>query len=158
MEEQMKKLLGGLGLLTLMAFFVFTVPSQADTTTKKVITPRYQYDASKEVTLKGTISSVVKKPAKGSLLGEHLMLATSSGSVDAHVGSYASRDKRLDTLAQGQSVSAVGVKMNVNGKEVFIVRTIESDGQTITVRNQRGFFAGATSHTTKTKHVNGGSR
>ena len=57
----MKKLLGGLGLLTLMAFSVFTVPSQAATATKKIVTPMYQYDASKEVTLKGTISSVVKE-------------------------------------------------------------------------------------------------
>src|SRR5271156_1862422 len=79
MEEQMKKLLGGLGLLTLMAFSVFTGPSQAATATKKIVTPMYQYDAAKEVTLKGTISSVVKKPAGGMLVGEHLMLATSSG-------------------------------------------------------------------------------
>jgi len=157
----MKKLLGGLGLLTLMAFSVFTVPSQADTTTKpkQVVTPRYKYDASKEVTLKGTISSVVTKPSKGMLMGEHVMLTTSSGSVDAHIGSYASRDKRLNSLAPGQSVSAVGVKMNIRGQNVFIVRTIEADGQTIKVRNQRGFFVGATpSRAGKIRHVKGGSR
>jgi hypothetical protein len=147
MEEQMKKLLGGLGLLTLMAFSVFAVPSQADTVTKPktVVTPRYRYDVSKEVTLKGTISTVVKKPSTGTLIGKHLILATSSGSVDAHIGTYAGRDKRLDTLAPGQSVSAVGVKMNVKGKSVFIVRTIEVDGQSIAVRNQRGFFVGPAS-------------
>ena len=155
----MKKLLGGLGLLTLMAFSVFTVPSQAATATKKIVTPMYQYDASKEVTLKGTISSVVKKPSNGLLAGEHLMLTTSSGSVDAHVGSYASRDKHLNSLSEGQSISAVGVKMNVKGKEVFIVRTIEAGGQTITVRNKKGFFVGATpSHGAKVLHTKGGSR
>lgn len=155
----MKKLLGGLGLLTLMAFSVFTVPSQAATATKKIVTPKYQYDASKEVTLKGTISSVVKKPSSGMLVGEHLMLTTSSGSVDAHVGSYISRDKHLNSLASGQSISAVGVKMNVNGREVFIVRTIDADGRTITVRNQKGFLVGAAPQSTnKTKHVYGGSR
>ncbi len=140
----MKKLLGGLGLLALMAFSVFAVPSQADTApTKKItVTPKYQYDVSKEVTMKGTISNVVKKPGAGMLQGEHLMLATSGGAIDAHVGSYAGRDKGLDSLAAGQTVSAVGVKMNVKGKEVFIVRTIEADGKTFTVRNQRGFFVG----------------
>jgi DNA/RNA endonuclease YhcR with UshA esterase domain len=144
MEEQMKKLLGGLGLLTLMAFSVFTVPSQAAAATKKItVTPKYQYDVSKEVTLKGTISSVVKKPTGGTLVGEHLMLATSSGTVDAHIGSFAGRDKHLDSLTQGQSVSVVGVKMNVKGKDVFIVRTVEADGQTYTVRNQHGAFAGS---------------
>ncbi len=155
----MKKLLGGLGLLTLMAFSVFTVPSQAATATKKIVTPKYQYDASKEVTLKGTISSVVKKPSRGMLVGEHLMLTTSSGSVDAHVGSYASRDKHLNSLTEGQAISAVGVKMNVQGKEVFIVRTIQAGGQTITVRNKNGFFVGAApSHNAKVLHTKGGSR
>jgi DNA/RNA endonuclease YhcR with UshA esterase domain len=151
MEEQMKKLLGGLGLLTLMAFSVFTGPSQAATATKKIVTPMYQYDAAKEVTLKGTISSVVKKPTGGMLVGEHLMLATSSGTVDAHIGSFVARDKRLNTLTQGQSVSAVGVKMNLKGKEVFIVRTIETDGQTLTVRNQHGVFVGPGSSKTAAK-------
>lgn len=159
----MKKLLGGLGLLTLMAFSVFAVPSQADTVKrpKKVGTPLYQYNASKEVTLKGTISSVEKKPARGTLQGEHLMLNTSSGSVDAHIGSFAGRDKRLNSLASGKSVTAVGVTMNMRGKQVFIVRTIESDGQIINVRNRRGFFVGATPAAgAKVKHVNvkGGSR
>ena len=157
----MKKLLGGLGLLTLMAFSVFTVPSQAATATKKIVTPMYQYDAAKEVTLKGTISSVVKKPAGGMLVGKHLMLTTSSGMVDAHIGSFVARDKHLDSLTQGQSISAVGVKMNLKGKEVFIVRTIEADGQTITVRNQHGDFVGPASHTSTTSVRNalaGGKR
>ena len=39
------------------------------------------------------------------LIGEHLMLSTSSGSVDAHIGAYSSRDKRLNKLAAGQSIS-----------------------------------------------------
>ncbi|MGA8073165.1 MAG: hypothetical protein WB995_06780, partial [Candidatus Acidiferrales bacterium] len=104
-------------------------------------------------------SSVVTKPSKGMLMGEHVMLTTSSGSVDAHIGSYASRDKRLNSLAPGQSVSAVGVKMNIRGQNVFIVRTIEAGGLTIKVRNQRGFFVGATpSRTAKIRHVKGGSR
>ena len=39
----MKKLLGGLGLLTLMAFFVFAGPSQAASATKKItITPKHR--------------------------------------------------------------------------------------------------------------------
>ena len=157
----MKKLLGGLGLLTLMAFSVFTGPSQAATATKKIVTPMYQYDASKEVTLKGTISSVVKKPTGGMLVGEHLILATSSGTLDAHIGSYVARDKHLNSLAQGQSVSVVGVKMNLKGKEVFIVRTIDADGRTITVRNQHGVFVAPESHTAATSKKNaliGGQR
>jgi hypothetical protein len=70
--------------------------------------------------------------------------------VDAHIGSFVARDKRLNTLAQGQSVSAIGVKMNLKGKEVFIVRTIETDGHTLTVRNQHGVFVGPETQTSAT--------
>ncbi len=77
----MKKLLGGLGLLTLMAFS-FTASSQAATATKKIaVTPKHTYDVSKEVTLQGTVSNVVKKPSAGMLTGTHLMLATANGSL-----------------------------------------------------------------------------
>jgi hypothetical protein len=160
MEEQMKKLLGGLGLLTLMAFSVFTVPSQAAAATKKItVTPKYQYDVSKEVTLQGTVSNVVKKPSAGMLTGTHLMLATSNGTVDAHIGSYAGRDKHLDSLSQGQSVKAVGMMMTMKHGQVFIVRTIETDEQTLTVRNKNGFFVGPASPRYSVKPVSkGGSR
>ena len=106
----MKKLLGGLGLLTLMAFFVFVAPGQAASTSKKItITPKHSYNVSKEVTLTGTVSSVVKKPSAGMLIGTHVMLNTANGGVDAHIGSYAGRDKRLDSLSQGETVKAVGM-------------------------------------------------
>jgi hypothetical protein len=151
MEEQMKKLLGGLGLLTLMAFSVFTVPSQAATATKRIaVTPKHNYDVSKEVTLTGTVSNVVKKPTAGLLLGTHLMLATSKGSIDAHIGSYPGRDKRLDSVKQGESVKAVGVMRKTKEGEVFIVRTVEKNGETLTVRNENGFFVGPASSRART--------
>jgi len=158
----MKKLLGGLGLLTLMAFSVFTVPSQAAAATKKItITPKHTYDVSKEVTLTGTVSSVVKKPTAGMLLGTHLMLATPKGSVDAHIGTYPGRDKRLDTISQGQTVKAVGMMRKTKLGQVFIVRTVQADGQTFTVRNQNGFFVGpraSRSKATSRPQLRGGLR
>jgi hypothetical protein len=151
MEEQMKKLLGGLGLLTLMAVSVFTGPSQAATATKRItVTPKHTYDVSKEVTLTGTISDVVKKPKAGMLLGTHLMLATSKGPVDAHIGTYAGRDKRLDTVKEGESIKAVGMMTKTKEGEVFIVRTVEMGSETLTVRNTNGFFVGPASPRAKT--------
>ena len=41
------------------------------------------YDITKEVSLTGTVSSVLAKPAEGMLFGSHLMLETNSGQVDA---------------------------------------------------------------------------
>ncbi len=147
----MKKLLGGLGLLTLMAFSVFTGPSQAATATKKItVTPKHTYDVSKEVTLTGTVSNVVKKPTAGKLVGTHLMLATSKGPVDAHIGTYPGRDKRLDSVKQGESVTAVGMMRKTKNGEVFIVRTVEKNGETLTVRNKNGFFVGPASPRAKT--------
>lgn len=157
----MKKLLGGLGLLALMAFS-FTASSQAATATKKIaITPKHTYDVSKEVTLQGTVSNVVKKPSAGMLTGTHLMLATANGSVDAHIGTYPGRDKHIDSLSQGQSVKAVGMMQKTKHGQVFIVRTIEADGSTYTVRNKYGFFVGPASARAKKNgrlRVQGGSR
>ena len=84
----MKKVLGGLGLLALLALSVFAATSYAGNTPPKRVTVAPRYDVSNEVTLEGTIRSVVSKPTVGMALGTHLMLATSKGPVDAHVGDF----------------------------------------------------------------------
>jgi len=134
----MKKVLGGLGLFTILAFFSLAVSVQAATvsTPKRAVTPRY--DASKEVTLGGTVSSV-KKVVPGKLSGGHLFLATSSGSVDAHLGPYALRGSHAIPVTSGQKVTLVGVMTTVKGSKVFLVRTIKSGDDTYTIRNEHGF-------------------
>lgn len=86
----MRKVLGGFGLVALLAVSALAVPVMAQTATgakKAHLTPFY--DATKEVTLQGTVENVLRTPSRGMLPGGHIMLATASGVLDTHVGPFA---------------------------------------------------------------------
>jgi hypothetical protein len=97
------------------------------------------YDASKEVTLTGTVSNVVTKPTAGMIGGGHLMVATAKGTVDAQVGRRLSGKSALAVKA-GDSVKLVGVMTTQNNSQVFLVRTAENGGRTYTIRTEKGFL------------------
>ncbi len=137
----MKKVWGGLGLMTLLAFSAvaaFGFSDNATTFKRAVVAPRYE--ASKEVTIEGTIQSVVKKPTTGLMLGEHLMLATSKGTVDAHVGGFVMAHPNLLPVSIGESLKVVGVMATINHREVFLVRTVEAGAKTTQIRDAHGFL------------------
>jgi hypothetical protein len=140
MEEKMKKVLGGLGLLALLALSVFAATSYAGNTPPKRVTVAPRYDINKEVTLEGTIRSVVSKPTVGMALGTHLMLATSKGPVDAHIGDFVFKGSHPLSGAAGQSVKVTGAMTTIKNKEIFLVRTIDTGGHLTTVRTERGFL------------------
>jgi hypothetical protein len=96
------------------------------------------YDISKEVTLTGTVSSVLARPAAGMIFGAHLMLDTASGQVDASLGKWALQGKGALSLSAGAPVELTGVMKTMNDKQVFIVRTVKANGQVYTIRNQSG--------------------
>jgi hypothetical protein len=105
---------------------------------RTVVAPRYEI--SKEVTIEGTIQDLVRKPAAGSIFGTHLLVSTSKGTIDAHIGDFVLRGSNKYTPAVGQRVSLVGVMATVNHKNVFLTRTIETGNRTVEVRTTRGFL------------------
>jgi hypothetical protein len=137
----MKKVLGGFGLLTLLAFSVLAAPSYAgNAVPPKRVTVAPRYNINKEVTLEGTIQTVVKKPTVGMALGTHLILATSKGSVDAHIGDFVFKGSNPLSVAAGQSVKVTGAMTTIKNKQIFLVRTIDTGGRLTTVRTARGFL------------------
>jgi hypothetical protein len=96
------------------------------------------YDITKEVTLSGTVSSVLAKPAEGMLFGSHLMLDTHSGQVDASLGKWGLQGKGALSVAAGEPVEVTGVMKTINNKQVFIVRAVKVNGQVFAIRNQYG--------------------
>jgi hypothetical protein len=96
------------------------------------------YDITKEVSLTGTVSSVLAKPAEGMLFGSHLMLDTSSGQVDASLGKWGLQGKGALSVAAGEPVEVTGVMKTINSKQVLIVRIVKANGQLYTIRNQYG--------------------
>lgn len=137
----MRKILGGMCLLATLAISLVAVPvyaNEAVAPKRTVIASRY--DMTKEVTLTGTIQSLVRKPAPGTIMGAHLMVSTAQGTVDAHIGNLVLVGKRPTSFASGQSVKLVGLMTTINQKNVLLVRTIQTGSDTITVRNERGFL------------------
>jgi hypothetical protein len=138
MEGKMKKVLGGLGGLSLLAFVLVTASAQAasDTAAKKIATPAY--DASKEITLEGNISSV-NKFVPGKLMGGHVFVATSKGTIDGHLGPFALNGTHSVALAAGQHIKMVGVMTTVRGSQVFLVRSVDTGTNKYEIRNEHGF-------------------
>jgi len=137
----MTKIAGVLCLLMTLAISLLAGPMYADESValkRTVIASRY--DLTKEITVEGTIQSLVRKPAAGTIIGAHLMISTGQGTVDAHIGNYLVIGKNAMPFASGQSVKLTGMMVTVDQKEVLLVRTMQTEGNTITVRNDHGFL------------------
>ncbi len=62
------------------------------------------YQISEEVTLTGTVSSVLAKSAPGMMVGSHLLLETRSGPVDASLGRFGLMGNGAPSVAVGQQI------------------------------------------------------
>jgi hypothetical protein len=133
----------GLVVFPFAIFLLFgwlAAPAGAQTAgSAKPARPAPTYDASKETTVQGKVSNVVTKPGAGMILGGHLIVATSQGAVDAHVGRALQGPKAMAVKA-GDEVKLVGVMATVQHNQVFLVRTVEDGGHTYTVRSEHGFL------------------
>ena len=122
-------------LIAGLLFAILAVPLGA----QPAPTARPYYDISKEVTLNGTVSSVFKRAPGGMTAGSHLMLTTSSGTVDASLGRWAMEGKGALSIAAGQRVQQVtGVMKTYKDKAVFVARTMTVGSRIYTIRNQHG--------------------
>lgn len=122
------------GLLAALLLAILAVPLVAQSAPES----HPFYDITQEVSLTGTVSSVLAKPAAGMLFGSHLMLDTHSGQVDASLGKWGLQGKGALSVVAGEPVEVTGVMKTINNKPVFIVRTVKVNGQVYTIRNQYG--------------------
>jgi hypothetical protein len=96
-----------------------------------------QYQVGREVTIVGTVSSVVENSKTGPL-GTHVMVQASSGLVDVHVGSakYLSMNKL--NLKTGDSVRIIGENFATGSDTVFFARIVQDGTAAVAVRSPRG--------------------
>lgn len=149
----MRNSFGPLCLLAVLLISSSAAPVSADQSeAKKRVAHPSRYDAAKEVTLEGTVESLVTKPAPGKMLGGHLIVATSKGTVDGQIGGFVLRGSQAFTAAPGEKVKITGVMTTFRGQQAFLVRTIQTPERTVVVRNAHGFFVvpGARAHVTHT--------
>ena len=136
----MKKLYPGLGALVLLAFFSLAAPGYAQTaaaTTKPAVPSRYE--VSKEVTLSATVESVPEKSSSGLTQDSFLVMHTKSGMVNGRLTPFTLNGKGSISITRGEQVTATGVMMIYQNKQVFVIRTLEVGGRTYQLRNERGF-------------------
>jgi hypothetical protein len=121
------------GLLTGLLLAILPVPLSA----QPAESPAF-YDVAREVTLRGTVSSVQTAAAARSMAGSRLRLSTASGVVEADLGRWGLRGKGSLSVAAGQQVEVTGVMKTLGGKQIFLVRTVKASGQIYTIRNEHG--------------------
>lgn len=134
----MKRSFAGLCALALLSLVSLVPPTQAQTAVATKTARSFSYDASKEVTLSGTVSSVLAKPSAGMIMGSHLLLTTASGPVDASLGRFGLQGAAT-SVAAGQQIQVTGIMRTIGETEVFVVRVLKAQGQVYTLRNKHGF-------------------
>jgi len=119
------------GLLTGVLFAITALPLHSQ------IAGQY-YDVAQEVTINGTVSAVLTRPAAGMTWGSHLLLTTVSGTVDASLGMWALNGKGALPVTLGQQVELTGVVQTVHNKSVLLARTVKAGGKVYAIRDAHG--------------------
>ena len=135
----MKRIFAGLCALALLS--ISLLPRVQAQTAAAGTRPAglFRYDVSQEVTLNGTVSSVLTRPSPGMIMGFHLLLATTSGPVDASLGNFGLRGRGALSVSAGQQIEVTGVMKTIRDKQVFLVRSVKVNGDVYTIRNEHGF-------------------
>jgi hypothetical protein len=128
----------GLCGLALLCVISTLAPVQAQTGAVETRPAGPYYDITREVTLTGTVSSVVKQPSAGMIAGSHLLLQTASGEIDASLGRWGLVGKGALSVAAGDQIEVTGMMKTLREKPVFVVRTVKAGGQVYTIRTQYG--------------------
>jgi hypothetical protein len=125
-------------LLAISARMVSSSSAQQTSTMAKNVAFRPAYDASKEVTISGTVHGISAHSDSGKPSGAHLMISTAHGLVDAHLGSFALQGSRAVSLNRGEQVRVAGVMTTVKGAPMLLARTIQTSTKTFVIRNEHG--------------------
>jgi hypothetical protein len=138
-RRKIRQLFPCLLVLALLALISLAAPAYAQTP-EVAARPSgpFSYEVGKETTLRGTVSSVLEKPSPGMIMGAHLLLETSSGTVDASLGRFALIGRDALSVSAGQPIQVTGVMKALQGKQVFLVRTVKANGLVYPIRNKHG--------------------
>jgi hypothetical protein len=97
------------------------------------------YNVARETVLTGTVVSYSVHSGTPPI-GAHLMLQTSSGVVDIHVGNGKLLNANRMTLAAGDSVRITGENVPFADGTFFAARIVQKGTQSVAIRNTKGFL------------------
>ncbi len=96
------------------------------------------YNLSRESFLLGTVVKF-ESASNAPPVGAHLILQTSSGQVDVHLGNGKVLKASHFELNPGDSVRVVGEPLALGDSTYFAARIVQKGAQAVAVRNSRGF-------------------
>lgn len=137
----MKGILQVLGFVALLALALNagSVHAQATAATTTSSVP-LRYDVTKEVTFAATVQNVPSKSPHGFTSTSGLTLQTASGTVQGSLTQFTLSGKEALSITAGEHVQVTGVMTTtMQNKQLFLIRTIEINGRTYAIRNERGF-------------------
>jgi len=117
----------------------------------KASVAHHPYEVPHEVVLEGQISQIALNPKGMPYLGTYLFLNTPNGTIPVHLGLFR---PAADQLTASDFVLVVGVLTSVNGKSVFLARTVKRGNETLILRSKSGIVL----RTNKAPDSRGGSR
>jgi hypothetical protein len=95
------------------------------------------YDRNREVSLMGTVMEY--RPSSSTPpLGAHVIVQTSSGIVDVHLGNPRMLTANHFSLAPGDAVRIVGENLNESQGTQFVARLLQKGAQSLAVRSLQG--------------------
>jgi len=138
----MKRLASGKLILAVMAAgIIYSGPAcaqsagqQADSSSDSFV---HVYDLSKEVKISGTIQKI-ETGGTTLPLGTHILVQTPQGVVDAHLGMGAPVKPSYLGIAEGQSVTLVGMMETIGSNQVLLARLLTTSNHIFVLRNERG--------------------
>jgi hypothetical protein len=95
------------------------------------------YDVRRESVLQAVVLEYTAV-SSAAPFGAHVLLQTSSGTVDAHLGNSKLFEANHLSLSAGDSVRVVGENLPFNHGTIFAVRTLQKGSQSVTLRSKNG--------------------
>jgi len=96
------------------------------------------YDATKEVSLQGTVASFTEN-SKQFPVGAHVLVQTTTGLVDVQLGDARVLKLNNFSVTQGASVRIIGEPVTTVQGTFFLARLIQQGAQIVAVRTPQGF-------------------
>jgi len=96
------------------------------------------YDMSKEVQVRGTIQQIDTSSGRVPV-GIHILVQTTSGVVDAHLGPLNKASLDALNLSVGESVALTGMNESSASGSLFLVRLLTTSTRIVILRNERGY-------------------
>lgn len=133
------KILGKSTVFLLAGTLLLCLSASAQQATQSNAQRLQSYDLRREVSLLGT---VVKYETASSAppMGAHLLLQTSSGQVDVHLGNAKVLQANHFELNPGDSVRIIGEDLAFGNGTIFAARIVQKGTQAVAVRSTRGFL------------------